>query len=437
MRFVSSLILLIIAISLLPSSVMAEFAKEGFLPYEGKTITAITYSGNNSTRDFIVTREMEIAVGDSLDLDLLAESYTNLENLSIFGSIIIHVEEDEEGVALEWLFREMPPFIPYIAFRYTEENGFSVGPAISSVNLFGRALKLSGRVLFGGTTTFILTMRWPWITKDYHLSLDLDVSHLTREDKLNEFDEMSDEASPWVGRYVGDKGRIKGLVGYFHMDSNVDGITISESNSDHFLRLGASVGYDSRDSWRNPHIGWEHELQMIFSTGTSTFLTTNIDIRRFQPISHRQGLFLGALTSLQTGTVGEDVPQYLMYRMGGANSIRGFNVNELGKTLYGKNQFIGTFEYHFTLLPLKAYNFLKWSAALGLQLALFSDTGIAWSDSDEFNTDRWKTGFGVGLRLLVPGTEMTRFDVGFNRQGDIYFHFGNWFKWTAQRFRLR
>lgn len=436
MRFVSGLILMIIVISFVPSTVRAEFDEESFRPYENKTITSMTYSGNNSTKDFIVTREIELEVGGPLDIAMLAVSYTNLENLGIFGSIIINVTEEGDGIALEWLFREMPPFIPYLAFRYTEENGFSVGPAISSVNLFGRALRVSGRMLFGGTTTALITLRWPWITGDYHLSFDLDASHLIRDDELNEFEETSDEVTPWLGRYIGEKGRIRGMLGYFRMESDIDGITLSENNADNFFRVGASIGYDSRDSWRVPRKGWEHEIQAIFTTGEGTFLTTNIDIRRFQPINERNGFFLGALTSLQTGTVGEDVPQYLMYRLGGANSIRGYNV-DLGKQLYGKNQFIGTLEYNFTLLPLKAYNFLKWSAALGVQLALFSDTGIAWSDSDEFNTDRWKTGFGLGIRLLVPGTEMTRFDVGFNRQGDIYFHFGNWFKWTAQRFRLR
>ena len=437
MRFVSGLIFVIIVVSLVPSTVRAEFDKEGLLPYENKTITAMTLSGNNSTRDYIIQREFDLEVGDPLDIDELAEGYQNLENLGIFGSIIVNVKEDGDGVAVEWLFREMPPFIPYLAFRYTEENGFSVGPAISSVNLFGRALRLSGRVLFGGTNTAILTMRWPWITGSYHLSFDLDASHLIRDDELNEFEETSDEITPWIGRYVGDKGRIRGMMGYFRMESDIDGITLSENNADNFLRVGGSIGYDSRDSWRVPREGWEHQLEAIFTTGDGTFLTTNLDIRRFQPLTERQALFIGALTTLQTGTVGEDVPQYLTYRMGGANSIRGYNITELGKTLYGKNQFIGTLEYHYTLLPLKAYHLLKWSAALGLQLALFTDTGIAWSDSDDFNTERWKTGFGFGIRLLVPGTEMTRFDVGFNRNGDVYFHFGNWFKWTAQRFRLR
>jgi outer membrane protein assembly factor BamA len=367
----------------------------------------------------------------------LEEGYINLENLSIFGSIEIDVKEKGDGVALEYTFREMPSFIPYLAFRYTEENGFSVGPAISSVNLTGRAIGLSGRLLFGGTTQMIIKMKWPWITGDYRLSLDLDANHIVREDKLNEFEETSTELTPWFGRWLGETGRLQGMAGYFRMESDTVGITLDPDQADDFFQAGGSIGIDTRDSWRTPHHGWEGELELVGFAGSGNFLTTILDIRRFQPLSERQTLFLGWLTSLRTGTVGEDVPVYLQYRMGGANSIRGYDIDKLGRTLYGKNQMIGTFEYQFNILPLRAYNFMKWSAALGIQLAAFSDVGIAWSDDNEFTWDRTKTGFGLGVRLLVPGTEMTRFDVGFNPDGDVYFHFGNWFKWTAQRFRLR
>jgi outer membrane protein insertion porin family len=421
---------------LLPTAVLADIDEAVFRRYEGKPVVGITFTGNKSTRDFVIEREIEIAVGDTFSVDELIDGEQNLENLGIFGSINILVIETPDGVALEYQFREMPPFIPYVAFRYTEENGFSVGPALSSVNLFGRAVAVSGRALFGGTTTFALRLRYPWITGDYHLGLDLTANHLIRDDKLIGFEESSDEITPWIQRYVGEPGRVRGTAGYFHMTADKDGITLSPDRSDHFFRFGAAAGYDTRDSWRDPRHGWENEIELLGTFGDGNFGTATVDIRRFQRLAEKHTLFIGALSSLQTGTVGEDVPIYFTYRLGGANSVRGQSV-DLGKTLYGKNQVITTLEYQMNILPLRPYNFFKWSAALGLQLALFTDTGIAWSTSDEFSADRTKTGFGVGARLLIPGSEMVRFDLGFNAQGDVYFHFGSWFKWTAQRFRLR
>ncbi|MEJ2720251.1 MAG: BamA/TamA family outer membrane protein [bacterium] len=428
--------LLLLALLFSPSCLWAEVNVDTLRVFEGLTITQINYEGNNTTKEFVIDRQLGLEVGETLTMAKLEGGYQNLENLGIFGSIDVIARRDGDGVALDFIFKEFPPFVPYVAFKYTEENGFSVGPALSSVNLFGRAIRVSGRVLFGGTTQFILSSNYPWITGN-HVSLDLTANHIIRKDKLNGFEENSDELTPWVGTWLGEKGRAKGMIGYFRMKSDVNGKTLDPDNTDDFFRMGAGMGYDSRDSWRVPHDGWQNEVEVIADFGSGNFVTTTVDLRRFQPLSPNQTVFLGALTSLRTGAVGVDVPEYLQYRMGGANSIRGYDIDELGRELYGKNQFIGTIEYQYMVLPLQAYNFLKWSAALGLQLAGFVDTGIAWSDPEDFNTTRWKSGYGFGVRLLIPGSEMTRFDIGFNGNGDVYFHFGNWFKWTAQRFWLR
>ncbi len=406
------------------------------LAHEGKKIVNITFTGNNTTRDFFIAREIELAVGDSLSLAELVEGVTNLENYGIFGSIDVAAKDEGDGVSLEYQFREMPPIIPYLALNYTEENGFSIGPAVAALNFLGRAIRVSGQTLFGGTTSFALMVGYPWITRDYHLGIDVVAAHLVRDDELNGFEETSDEVTPWIKRYIGENGRIRGMIGYFHMKADRDGITLSPDRSDHFFRAGAAVGYDSRDSWRIPHDGWENEIEVVGSIGDGDYVSTTVDFRRFQPVTGTQTLFMGVLASFQPGTVGKNVPSYAQYHVGGANSVRGQDFN-LGKSLFGTNQLITTVEYQVGVLPLKPYNFFKWSAAIGVQLAFFSDTGIAWSNSDEFSSERTKSGFGTGLRLLIPGVDMVRFDFGFNRQGDAYFHFGGMFKWSAQRLRLR
>jgi len=88
------------------------------------------------------------------------------------------------------------------------------------------------------------------------------------------------------------------------------------------------------------------------------FATATVDRRRFQRVNEKDTLYVGALTSLQSGTVGEDVPKYLQYRLGDANSIRGQDFH-FGKTLYGKNQLITTVEYQISVVRLKPYNFFK------------------------------------------------------------------------------
>jgi hypothetical protein len=63
--------------------------------------------------------------------------------------------------------------------------------------------------------------------------------------------------------------------------------------------------------------------------------------------------------------------------------------------------------------------------------------GTAWSDANEFTAKRARGGGGAGLRLLVPGSEMVRLDVGWSRQGGFQFHVAGGTKPAGQRNRLR
>ena len=122
--------------------------------------------------------------------------------------------------------------------------------------------------------------------------------------------------------------------------------------------------------------------------------------------------------------------------MGGANTIRGYSVTDLGEELSGKNQMLGTAEYSLTAIPLRRWDIWKISLRLGAELAVFADVGIAWSESRDFACGA-PAAAGGGLRLLVPGSEMVRLDVGWSPDYGFRFHFASGTKPKAQRARLR
>lgn len=267
------------------------------------------------------------------------------------------------------------------------------------------------------------------------------VARRERDDELRGFAESSDELTVDTGRWFGDHGRGKVSASYFRMRSDTPGITLGPDNDDTLLRVGVTLGWDTRDSWRNPRTGWQNELE-VWRTGgwlggDGDFWTTTLDLRRFVPTGPRQKLLLAGLVSLQSGTYGEDVPVYLDYRMGGANTIRGYDVEDLGRRLYGKNQMIGTAEYSWNAVPLRRFDVFFLSFRVGLDLTVLGDVGVAWSEPGELSLRRTRGGLGAGVRLLVPGSEMTRLDVGWSPEGGFQFHFGPWSKPAASRFRLR
>jgi outer membrane protein assembly factor BamA len=404
--------------------------------FEGRAVTAIALQGNKVTREDVIRRELETEVGAPLSNATLEADLGRLINLQVFAEQHWEAEADGDGVRLILVVKEMPALVLYPAISYTEENGFSYGLAVSALNLKGESIKLSGRAQFGGTDQYWGRFSWPWISGN-HLSLDFYGAALERDDKLNHFRERSLEISPTLGTWIGRAGRLRGTLSYFQMRSDVAGKTISPDNQDRFWRVGAVGGYDTRDDWTNPRRGWRNELEVIGTLGTSDFVSMNLDLRRYQPTAANQQVLLSGLLSLQSGTVGTDVPPYLTYHVGGANSIRGYDFNDLTAEQNGKNQLLTTAEYAVTLLQPRRHDIFRWSFRLGLQLAAFGDAGIAWSEAPQFGWKRFRGGIGVGLRALVPGTEQVRFDVGWSPNGGLEFHLASGNKPDAQRRRLR
>ncbi len=415
---------------------------DALAPWQGRIVRSTDLEGNVVTRESVIRREIHTKVGDPLELDTLREDYLRLENLQVFSAVRVEAEPvDAEGVKLRFVFKESPSWLPTVAYTYTEEDGFSVGPGVASLNLTGRAIKLTGRALFGGTTQYWADFRWPWMYGANHNSIRFFVARREREDDLRGFREDSDELTADTGRWFGDHGRAKVTFSYFRMRSDVAGITLTPDNDDTLLRAGLTLGWDTRDSWRNPRHGWQNELEVFrtggFLGGDGDFWSTTLDLRRFFPTAPRQKLLLAGLVSLQSGTYGTELPVYLDYRMGGANTIRGYDVDDLGRKVFGKNQMIGTAEYSWSLISLRRYDLWFLSFRLGLDFTVFGDAGVAWSEPEELSMKRTRGGLGAGLRVLVPGSEVTRLDVGWSPEGGFQLHFGPWTKPAASRFRLR
>ncbi len=412
---------------------------EDLRPFAGHRVTAIDVVGVEKTREFVIRREIRVAVGAPLDPAVVEGDIVRLINLSLFADVRVSAREEEGGVRLEYRLKEMPAAIPYPAVSYTEENGFSVGVGMAAGNLAGRDITLSGRALFGGTSNYRLALNWPWITGN-HVSFRFDAAHVERPDELRGFHEDSDEFTPWAGTYfAGDRGRLQVGASYFRMRSDVGGITLSQGNEDHLHRLGVSVGWDTRDSWNLPHRGWLNEVQVFrtggFLGGDGDFWTVNADVRRFQPQGERRTLVVASLLTLQSGEAFVDVPAYMRYHLGGANTIRGYSVG--GAHVSGKNQYLGTVELRHTVAPPHRVDILKWSFRFGLEVAAIGDVGYAWDTADQFALRRFRGGIGAGLRLLTPGSGMARFDVAWSREDGFHFHLGVGSKMARQRQRLR
>ena len=440
---VSTILLALVCLIVLMRQASATADLQDLQAFEGWRVGQITFEGARITRDHIIGRELHTAVGKPLRLTEFRADLQRLDNLDIFSSVKARAHARDGEVELTLLLRELPFAVAYISYDITDEDGLSLGPALKSVNMFGQDVFVAGYLLYGGRTLYLLDLSAPWIAGN-HVSVDLDLSRVERDNQLDDFQEISYEVTPRLGTYLGNHGRAALSMTYLRVEADRPGHTLSASNLDHLVRLGGSLGYDTRDSWGNPHLGWQNEVEVTKTDGGGVlpgdgdFWTTQVDVRRFQPAGSDRTIVLAALLSLQSGsTETQTFPEYMDYRLGGANSIRGFEVTDLGRTLRGRNQLLTTLEFRGSLLPVREYELFNQSADLGLAWALFMDNGVAWDHTEQLSRQRVATGAGIGIRLLMPVVDMTRLDFAISESGDRRVHFAVFSKLRAQRFRFR
>ena len=403
---------------------------------EGKIITEVQILGLSYTKENVVDRELASRVGVPFSERNLQKDAERLDRLRIFSSIQTRPVAVEGGVRVEIEVRETFPYMPTISIQVNDENGVSAGPGFKSPNFLGRGIELGGAAQFGGSTNFDAYFVAPWVTGN-HVSFETRYQHRDRPNELDHFQEVANDLSGRFGTFIGESGRLGLMVGYATVHSDRDGITFSPDNQDEIPSLGVYAGYDTRDLWSRPGEGWRNEVDLTRSNVRETegaFWTSNLDFRRYQTWHERHTLLLTSLTTLQSGVVGEDIPVYEDFHIGGTNTIRGWPLDARS----GKNQFINTVEYRYLLAEPRPFSLSFFTAYIGLQFAAFADFGHAWNEPNDFALNQFIGGYGAGLRILIPFVDEVRVDVAWGAPGEgIRFHFGLYPKVLMQRQRVR
>jgi outer membrane protein assembly factor BamA len=383
-------------------------------PY-GKTIREINIRGVRTVRETTVRSQLASKVGQTYTEKTASEDLRWLERLNVFSSVHESTALVEGKVILTIDVQEWPFLLPFPTLNITRENGASGGLGGTAPKLMHGAISLSGSFKVGGLTEADIGIRSPW----YLQRKEFYAAKYNYRDRINKdysYRENSDELNVAIGVGLRPDWKLSGKFGVMSMGSDKPGITLSPDNRDNIPALGAELEYDGRDSFSIPHRGWQAIFDVTqsggFLGGLSDFVTTQFDVRRYQQLADRHILVLFSLTTLQSGIVGEDVPVYLGYKIGGTNTVRGWDSDARG----GNNQFINTLEYRFEVLPPQAFRIYKFNLHLGAQLVAFADVGTAWSQGKDF-TRNMIAGGGFGIHVLVPFVDTIRMDFGFGQSG--------------------
>ena len=398
-------------------------------PLEGRIIVVVHVSGLDHIKESVVLEQILSVPGQPYHRATADRDVVRLDRLAVFGAISVEAVAVADGVRIDVTLTETPRYIPAVALAVTDENGVSAGPAIKLTSIKGHPLDVGVTTRFGGETLFQFhetsqpfTNRKLW--QDVHLSLS------EHYNKLDDFEQRSVDLDSRIGARISEEWRAGAIFKYYTTASDVSGVTLSADDHDRFGSFGAVTEYDDRDSFREPARGWFASADAMYTTGSGQYATVDLDVRRYNPVARRQMIVTTALVTLQSGTDGVDLPTYSDYAIGGENTVRG---HAFGAER-GKNQFISTLEYRYSVVPTRSFRVGGFNLYAGLALAAFGDVGSAWSDADGFS-DGVIGGYGIGLRLYIPYVNMIRLDLSF---GDgAHGGFGINEKAVAQRNRVR
>lgn len=417
-------------------------------------VAAVEFEGLKTTRKEVVLREMRNRVGQPFSCNSWTAEQTRLEDLDIFADVRLRISPKDPAsasgkdseVVLTYVFRELPPYIPFVAVSKTDQDGLSLGPALASLNFLGQGIRAEFITRFGGTTEFQASLSSSRLW-DLPVKYDLAVLRVDSYNNFEAFHEDSWRAKLDLAQGLGDAGlpepayilyagELFWMRSGARQGSGDSGILLHEKG-DFIPRLGAGFMWDGRDRRHNPRRGLYQEVRLTqnggFLGGPADFREWLSDTRAYLPLHPRHTLALSGLYQFRDGITGESFGRYDRFHVGGVNTLRGYS----NDAFRGKSEFVLTAEHRMDWIRKRTLRLWRWSGYYGLQGILGWEAASLWDHNALLERDFHGAGF-VGLHLLVAGADRIRFEAGskfakFQFEADI----GILDKADVQRFRAR
>lgn len=397
------------------------------------TVSKIVISGNETTKDHVILREMSIKVGSPLDVAALEQDQKRIYSLQLFNKVDVdYTAEGNQATVMVKVSERWYLFpFPIIGFKYHDIKNVYYGAGLIHQNFRGRNEKLMAAGAFGFDPWYNLSYRNPKLTDDdLFLHLQLGSTHLRNQNtSQGEYDQQILSGYASLGKRYGLFTTLTGLIGYdeWKVDDTHQGAILSTDGRDHYVILSAGLVYDNRDLREYPLDGDFVSLAATkYGIGESAvnLFRYQIDVRKYQPLGNDIsvgargfGNFLGGGRS----------PSYLHAYFGYFDRIRGYysSVYEGEEQLGASAELrLGIFKprYLTVSLPGLPPEFSVWR--YGLYAAVFADAGTTWYRTESFSKVPWHAGYGAGLHFLLPYSFIVRTEYAFNQEGRGEFIFG-------------
>ena len=394
-------------------------------------IDSIVIKGNNQTEDFIILRELTVALGDTINPALAEYNRERVYSLNIFNEVKLHPFQINDInyllITIEESWYIYP--LPFVTLKDRDWDKISYGVAVKIANFRGRNETLRGRLALGYDPSLTFSYFNPNLSRNLDLFSNFQIGLQEVNNRSTTAEELAGEDFEHkfyfikftLGKRFGLYHRFAITVGYDYVETPfyIEGISASNERIDRTIILGASYNYDTRD------------LRQYASNGLFAFASFELkgmgindikyriayfDYREYRPIISSLVLKWRIAARLTNGKV----PYYDYSYLGLGQRIRGhWDEQQEGNDLY-----IGSLELDYWILNDYRLN-LYWipllpnsllSYRVGLVWELFVDTGTTRLNGEPLALNQFSTGYGTGVSILLLPYFTMRIEYAVNEQ---------------------
>jgi outer membrane protein assembly factor BamA len=398
-------------------------------------IDSIEIKGNETTKDFIILRELTINSGDTLNPKLASYNRERIYSLNIFNDVklvpytinnknILRIDIEES-----WYIYP----IPFITLKDKDWNKISYGISVTLKNFRGRNERLRGVIALGYDPSFSFSYFNPNLSynQNLHHETALGYTEFTNKSKTAEklygssFEQKLFSSRVSFGKRFGNFHWLTLTTGYDYIETPfyIKGINASDGRIDRTVILRASYVYDTRDLIQFPKNGIYTFVNLEFKglgINNINYRVANLDFREYRSF-FKKLTAKWRLAFRHTG--GSLVPYYDYSYLGYSERVRG---HFHGEKREGNDSFIGSVELNYPIIeetrlnlyfiPLLPRSLLSYRVAI--IAAIFGDTGTTRNAGEPVTIKNFDTGCGAGISLLLLPYAIFRLELGFNEQGD-------------------
>lgn len=392
----------------------------------------ITVTGNKETKAWVIEREADFEPGDTVTAGGLKRITQRIEATGLFNRVetLGHFNPETGQTDIEFKLTESFYLIPYpvLYFNAGHYDQLNYGAGLVDRNFRGNGDILAVSGWLGFAPGFSLFYENPWIGgKNSRHYLSGEITQINYTNRSLFWDHFTEEyltfqvfVKKYLNRflYAGAGAEMNRINLATHLDVNPDG----KKKFWYFVPF-AEVSFDNRDFQPYPHKGIFLKYR-ISKYGLSNPNIDNwafsLDNRFYLPLAERHALAFKSFHQFYSSEPEVFQKSYFGYEQ----RLRGY----FYRIFESNNLSLNTLEYRFPITDIRYFTVQRWADMFGdmfknlkygLSGSVFINNGISWNNLKEVSLRKSRTGYGLGLNVIVPFVETVRIESAWDDRGNL------------------